>query len=137
LFLSILNLCSSLSVRDSFTHTKWQEKLYFLYFNLKVFREETGRQKILNWIEQAFLKFYVLSFFINTVLICYYHSKIFHLCTFLKDLLAIIELLFCPASWWQDITMYLVSSVYLQTNFKQDSVFPLSYLHFHSIQLCA
>jgi len=32
--------------------------------------------------------------------------------TFSKDLLAISKLLFCPAVWWQDITIYLVFSVH-------------------------
>jgi len=52
LFLNTLNLCSSHSERDQISHPyKTTGKHYsFLYFKPSVFREEMGRQKILNWM---------------------------------------------------------------------------------------
>jgi len=48
----------------------------------------------------------------NAVLICYCHSQMCELHTFLKGLLAIIKFLFCHAFWWQDISICLVFSVF-------------------------
>jgi hypothetical protein len=72
LFPKTLNQCFCLRTED--THTK-QINLRFVLFSLYVFRWQTRKQKILNWmaadtprIQSAF------NFFVNTISICYCRS---------------------------------------------------------------
>jgi hypothetical protein len=42
-----------------------------------VLRQQMGKQKILNWMAENIPKFPILKFFVNGILICYWHSQTF------------------------------------------------------------
>ena len=72
LFLNILSLCSSLSVRPSFTPIQNNIQNYrSVYFNLYIFGEQTGRQMIPHWmIASVPWGHCYLNLFMNTFFIC-------------------------------------------------------------------
>jgi hypothetical protein len=61
----------------------------FIYFNLYVFRQETGRQSILNRMVVGNRRFQSpINLFVNVILICCSCFQLFALCNTSKDLLA-------------------------------------------------
>jgi len=82
-----LNVCSSLSAVDQYSHPyKTTGKvLLFLYFNLHVFREVTGRQETQYRMSGTIPRnSYFLNFFTNAILISCCCSKVLTLRHILK-----------------------------------------------------
>jgi hypothetical protein len=85
--------------------------------NIQVFRQQTRRQEVLDWIEasitaiQSPLKFLPTQILTFTVALKYLNCD-----TFLKDLFAIFISRFRPTFWWRDSNIYLVFSTVISTS---------------------
>jgi hypothetical protein len=85
------------------TYTQQEEILEFGKFKLCAFREQKGRQKILNRIVTSIPWIWSpLNFFMNAILICYYHFQAFEL-----HLIFQVSSMrwFCHAFIWQDMNL--------------------------------
>jgi len=73
-----------------------------------VFKEGDRRTKHCEKnVGKNFLHIICSQFLLNSILSCYYCSQMLDI---FKDLLGIIESWYCPAFWWQDMVIYLVTS---------------------------
>jgi hypothetical protein len=98
--------------RSSFT-SNHSQSCNLVYFNFYVLRQQTRRQKSLNWMVASNTRIQSpLNFLITRTSVCYCRSKYGNCVTFSKDVLAAFMFWFCPAFWWWDINIYLVFSAF-------------------------
>jgi hypothetical protein len=73
-----LSPCSYLNMRDQASHPYNMKNYSPVDFNLQVFRWQTGRPKILNWMVASITWIYsALNLFLNAIFIIWCLSKIF------------------------------------------------------------